>query len=178
MLAWTNVCAAPAPIQHSLASLIDGATVKNKPPPREAEYVTLIETARQEYSAARGADGRRDARVNLQIKTHEFMGLTHEARGWFGAVLESGITVEGRRSLKVEIAPGVTVATVINNFTGDPYRTLIAPNSPISATIGGLAIGQTVIFDADLIGQVLGTDDDMILQPQLLARFTALRKMD
>jgi len=58
------------------------------------------------------------------------------------------------------------------------YGTLLKPYMPLGKIAGSLAIGDTVSFSANLIGNVLSTDDDMVLHPQVVAQFTKLSKID
>jgi hypothetical protein len=157
-------------------SLADSTSVKTPLPQRERDYIDIIENARKQYRAARSADGRKDARMTMQIKTHEFMGLSHDARGWVGVFKESKITPLGRRSLRIEIAPGVTIVTEENAYSGDPYDTMVKATSPVGRGIEGLTVGQPVIFDASFIGSRISGDDDMVLQPEIIARFTSLER--
>src|SRR6185437_12612784 len=51
-------------------------------PPREAEYIGIVQNARRQYLTARSVDGRRNARMAMQSAVHNFMGLAHNAQNW------------------------------------------------------------------------------------------------
>ncbi len=140
--------------------------------------MAIIEAAREEYGAAKSIDGRKNARMTLQIAIHRFMGLTHAAHNWVGVYKGGKRLDSGDRSVQVEIAPGVSIVTWDNRFFDMETGTLIKPYSAIGHILDGLAIGDTVVFSADLIGAVVTNDDDMIRRPQIVGRFTALKKAE
>src|ERR1700676_1913243 len=78
-------------------------------PPREAEYIEIIQNTRRQYAAARSIDPRGDTRMGMQSAIHNFMGLSHNAQDWVGVFKDSKKNPEGSRSLEIEIAPSVTV---------------------------------------------------------------------
>jgi hypothetical protein len=147
-------------------------------PPREAEYIGIIQNTRRQYAAARSIDGRRGARMAMQSAVHNFMGLSHNAQDWVGVFKDSKKNPTGSQSVEIEIAPGVTVATWDNPASDSTYYTMIKRFSALGQVIDGLAIGDEVTFSADLIGAVISTDDDMVARPQVIARFSKLQKID
>jgi hypothetical protein len=147
-------------------------------PQDEKDYMAIIEAAREEYGAAKSIDGRKNARMTLQIAIHRFMGLTHAAHNWVGVYKGGKRLDSGDRSVQVEIAPGVSIVTWDNRFFDMETGTLIKPYSAIGHILDGLAIGDTVVLSADLIGAVVTNDDDMIRRPQIVGRFTALKKAE
>ncbi len=146
--------------------------------PREADYIRIVETARKQYAGSRSVDGRKTTRINFQIAVHDFMGLSHNAKGWVGVFKGSKRTHEGLLSMDIEIAPGVSISTMDNAETDVSYDTLVKPYVPVGKAIGDLSIGDMVTFSANLIGSVISTDDDMVLHPQLIAQFSELRKLE
>jgi hypothetical protein len=147
-------------------------------PQRETDYIKLIFRARRQYAAGRSVDARRDARMDMQIAVHRFMGLAHYARDWVGVFKSSTRNQDGTESLQIEVAPGATIGTWDNTARDKTYGTMIKPFSPLGKVIDGLAIGDTVVFSADLLGTVVTGDDDMIQRPQVVAQFTALAKYE
>jgi hypothetical protein len=147
-------------------------------PPREAEYIGIIQNTRRQYAAARSIDARRNTRMAMQSAVHNFMGLSHNAQDWVGVFKDSKKNSEGSRSLEIEIAPGVTIATWENPCVDAPYYTMITQFSALGQLIDGLQIGDDVTFSADLIGTVISSDDDMVSRPQIIARFSALKKIE
>lgn len=106
------------------------------------------------------------------------MGLNHNAQDWVGVFKDSKKTHEGTVSLEIEIAPGVTVTTWGGTQLDASYGTLMKPYTPVGKAAGSLAIGDSVLFSANLIGSVLSSDDDMILHPQVIGQFSKLQKLD
>jgi hypothetical protein len=153
-------------------------SAKGPAPRRELDYLGLIEQARERYTAAHSVDARRYARLDMQIAVHDFMGLSHNAQDWIGIFKGSKQTHEGTVSLAVEIGPGVVIRTWDNTDLDTSYNTLMKPFTPVGKLAGGLQIGDTVMFSANLIGSVISTDDDMILRPQVIAQFQTLQKLD
>src|ERR1700742_802206 len=68
--------AAPGPTDAIIGS------AKAPLPPREAEYIGIVQNARKQYTTARSVDGRKNARVAMQSAVHNFMGLSHNAENW------------------------------------------------------------------------------------------------
>ncbi|MDB5392990.1 MAG: hypothetical protein JWM91_496 [Rhodospirillales bacterium] len=116
--------------------------------------------------------------MNLQIAVHEFMGLSHNAQDWVGIFKDCKKTREGALTLEIEVAPGVTIATWDNANMDVSYNTLLKPYTSVGKIAGSLAIGDTVVFSADLIGSVISSDDDMVLHPQVIGQFFKLKKQD
>jgi hypothetical protein len=147
-------------------------------PQRESDYIAIIDKAQKQYAANRSVDARRNTRANLQIAVHDFMGLAHNAQDWVGVFKDSKQTHEGALTLEIEIAPGVTIATWDNAAMDVSYNTLLKPYMPVGKVAGSLAIGDTVVFSANLIGAVISSDDDMVLHPQVIGQFSKLQKLD
>ena len=172
---------APAPAKAPLpapasSDLVSSANVPL--PQRERDYIALIDKARKQYAASRSVDARKNARLNLQIATHDFMGLSHSAEDWVGIFKNSKQTHEGTLTVQIEVAPGVTISTWDNSDVDASSGTLLKPYLPLGKIVAGLAIGDTVRFSANLLGSVVSTDDDMVLHPQIIAQFRALTKLD
>jgi hypothetical protein len=147
-------------------------------PPRESDFIAIFQNSRRQYIAARSIDGRRNARAAMQSTLHNFMGLSHTAEDWVGVFKDSKKNPLGSQSLAIEIAPGVTVSTSDNPAADGTYSTMVKQYSAMGKTINSLAIGDEVTFSADVIGSVISGDDDMVLHPQLIAKFKKLQKID
>ena len=147
-------------------------------PQREAEYIGIIQNTRHQYAAARSIDARKNTRMAMQSAVHNFMGLSHNAQDWVGVFKDSKKHHEGSQSIEIEIAPGVTVATWDNPDVDTTSYTMVKQFSALGKLINGLSIGDEVMFSADLIGTVISNDDDMVSHPQVIARFTQLKKLD
>jgi len=153
-------------------------SAKTPLPPREYDFIAIFQNSRHQYTAARSIDGRRNARMAMQSTLHNFMGLSHAADDWVGVFKDSKKNPLGSRSLEIEIAPGVTISTSDNPAADGTYFTMIKQNSAMGKTIDDLAIGDEVTFSAEVIGSVISSDDDMVLHPQLIAKFKKLEKID
>jgi hypothetical protein len=147
-------------------------------PQREAEYIGIIQNTRRQYAAARSVDARRNTRMAMQSAVHNFMGLSHKAQDWVGVFKDSKMNPDGTQSLEIEIAPGVIIATWDNPASDTTYYTRIKQFSALGKLIDDLQIGDDVTFSADLIGTVVSSDDDMVARPQVIARFSALKKIE
>ncbi len=163
---------APAPPEAIIGS------AKAPLPPREAEYIGILQASRRQYNAARSIDARKNARIAMQSAIHNFMGLSHSAEDWVGVFKDSKKNPEGTESIEIEIAPGATVSTWDSTVSDASYYTMLKQFSAMAKTVDGLTIGDEVVFSADLIGMVISNDDDMVLRPQIIGRFKTLRKID
>jgi len=146
-------------------------------PPREAEYIGIVQNARKQYTTARSVDGRKNARVAMQSAVHNFMGLSHDAQDWVGVFKDTKKNPLGTQSVEIEIAPGVTVATWDNPASDATYYTLFQQTSATGKLVSSLSIGDEVVFSANLIGAVISSDEDMVLRPQVIGKFSKLEKI-
>jgi hypothetical protein len=147
-------------------------------PQHESDLIAIFQNARRQYLAARSVDGRKNTRMAMQSTVHNFMGLSHSVEDWVGVFKDSKKNPLGSRSVDIEIAPGVTIATSDNPAADGSYSTLIKQYSPMGKLIDDFAIGDEIVFSADVIGAVISSDDDMVLHPQLIAKFRKLQKID
>jgi hypothetical protein len=146
-------------------------------PPREADYIRIVEDARRQYLSARSVDGRKNARVEMQSAVHNFMGLAHNAEDWVGVFKNTKKNPLGTQSVEIEISPGVTISTWDNPASDTNYYTLFQQTSPMGKLASSLSIGDEVVFSANLIGAVVSSDEDMVLRPQVIAKFSKLEKI-
>ena len=146
-------------------------------PPREADYIGIVEDARRQYLSARSIDGRRNARMAMQSAVHNFMGLAHNAQDWVGIFKDAKKDQLGSQSVEIEISPGVTIQTWDNPDSDVTYDTLFRQTSPMGKLVSSLSIGDEVVFSANLLGAVISSDEDMVLRPQVIARFSKLEKI-
>jgi hypothetical protein len=146
-------------------------------PQQEKDFIAVIDKARRDYAESRSKDARQGARIGLQIGLHQFLGLSHDARDWIGSFRQSRATEEGNRSIEIEIAPGVTISTWVNDYDDARTRTMVRPYGPLASTVKSLSVGQPVRFSAQLIGSVISSDDDMILHPRVIAHFYRLENL-
>ena len=146
-------------------------------PPREADFIRIIQDARRQYLTARSIDGRKNARMAMQSAVHNFMGLSHSAEDWVGIFKDTSKTPAGTQSVEVEISPGLTIGTWLNPANDETYRTMFQQSSPMGKLVSSLAIGDEIVFSADLLGAVIGDDEEMVLRPRVIASFRKLEKI-
>jgi hypothetical protein len=147
-------------------------------PQREADYIVIIQNARRQYAAAKSIDARKNIRMAMQSAIHLYMGLSHSAQDWVGIFKDSKKNPKGSQSLQIEIAPGVTIGTWDNPTADVTSDTMLQQFSALGKLVNGLSIGEEVMFSADLLGSVVGNDDDMVLRPRVIARFSQLKMLD
>ena len=146
-------------------------------PEREAEYIRIVDDARRQYLSARSNDARKGARIGMQSAVHNFMGLAHSAEYWVGIFKNTRKNPLGPQSVEIEISPGVSVSTWDNPASDARYFTLIQQTSPMGKLVSGLSIGDEVVFSASLLGAVVSSDEDMVLRPVVIAKFSKLEKI-
>ena len=169
--------AKPAP-SHMVAPPPQADTPPLPPTPSyEAQFIALIQTAQKEFVADKSDDARRNTRVALQIKVHQFLGLSHTAKDWVGTFKNRDTTEEGDLTAEIEIAPGLTITTWSTRYFDGSSGTLLRPNSPFFETVKDLTIGQPVTFSASLLGAMVSSDAEMVLHPHIIARFTQIDKV-
>jgi hypothetical protein len=144
-------------------------------PQRERDLISILMDARKEYQAAKTPNPAQDARMDMQLHVIGFMRQSQIADAWMGTVKSRGLTADGNAWIVIEIADGITVATWQSQGDDIQSGTLIRPRAPLFATLQQAKLGSTVIFDATILKSVLATDDDMVLRPQFIARFGALK---
>jgi len=173
-IAETKLNAPPAkPIQDQIIG-----TARAPLPPREAEYIGIVQDARHQYLTARSIDARRNARMAMQSATHNFMGLSHNAMDWVGVFKDTKKNPLGTQSVEIEISPNVTIETWDNPASDATYFTLFQQTSPMGKLVSTLSIGEEVRFTADLIGAVISTDEEMVLHPRIIGKFSKLERIE
>jgi len=166
----------PAPPPAPAANQIIGSA-RAPLPPRESEYIGIVQEARRQYLSARNIDARRNARMAMQSATHNFMGLSHNVMDWVGVFKDSKKNPTGTQSVEIEISPNVTIETWDNPASDATYFTLFQQTSPMGKLVSSLQIGDEVVFSADLIGATISTDEEMVLHPRIIGKFSKLEKI-
>jgi len=103
--------------------------------------------------------------------------------GWTGVVTRASLCSDGRRSLAVRAANGVTLSTWRNAATDTTDNTLIGAGSELFHSTADLAPGTRVVFSGTfypdsencLRAKNMNQEDSM-KQPDFLFRFTAICK--
>jgi hypothetical protein len=144
-------------------------------PQRERDLVDIVMDARKQFQTSKTANPAQDARMSMQMRVIAYMRQSQVADDWVGTVKTRGITPDGKAWITVEIADGITVSTWTSQADDLDSGTLIRPSAPLFATVQQAKIGSTVIFGGTILKSVLATDDEMVLRPQFIAHFNALK---
>lgn len=144
-------------------------------PQRERDLIAILMDARKEYQTAKTPNPAQDARMDMQLRVIGFMRQSQIADKWVGTVKSRGLTPEGNAWIVIEIADGITVATWQSQRDDVQSGTLVREHAPLFSTFQQAKLGSTVIFDATILKSVLASDDDMVLRPQFIARFSGLK---
>ena len=147
-------------------------------PERESQLIEIFAKARKQYDSGHAGVKSKDVRVGLQIQVIEFMEAGQDTKDWVGTVKTRGTSPEGDAWITIEIADGITVSTWQTHFFDQNQGTLIPNYSPLFERAHSLRIGQSVVFSGKIIESVTSNDEEMIVRPQLIARFTALKATD
>src|SRR5262249_2473707 len=114
-------------------------------------------------------------RLERQLSEIRFMKENDTATDWIGVVAESHSTKEGDLWLTVRLPSNVRISTEQSRNTDTNSGTLIGKGTPLYRVVDRLEAGQPVSFSAVFLGGVIGPDEEMVNQPQIIARFTAIR---
>jgi len=173
--------AAPAPGQESAPQKPeekkagDTAEKPPAPPQREQDYINVFVGARKEYLSARTAQSKVAARQHMQIRAHDVIGIDPIARGWVGFIMDITNTPDGDRQLTISIAPNVSLATWGNRYDDAQHGTLLKKYTPLYEALDNVMVGTPVLFDAVLIGARITDDESMVLRPEVITKFLALK---
>ncbi len=144
-------------------------------PPRERALVDIMLGARKDFRSSHVTSAASDARVNMQIRVMSFMRESQVATDWIGTVKTRGLTAEGAAWITIAIADGVTISTWQTELDDQTNATLFLPHSKLFPTVQSAKIGAPVIFSGTILKSVLGSDDEMVLRPQFIARFNSVK---
>ena len=166
---------APAPIMPlSPETFVGGAAM----PDREHALLDIFRDTAARYQAARTAKQKGDLRIAMEVRLARFMDESQEAKDWLGVVRAAHSTAEGDRWISIEIAPETALSTFENRFADKQELTLIRKYTPLWSVIDQIAVGQVVTFSATMLVFDVSDNDDMVLRPHLVARFSALKPME
>jgi len=144
-------------------------------PQRERDLIAIIDDARNHLASNHGPTPAQDARMAMQIRVMGFMRQSQAAQDWVGTVKTRGTTPEGAAWVVIEIAENITIATWQTEQNDINAGTLFKPRSKLFTSVKSAKLGQPVIFSGIVLKSVLGPDDQMVLNPQFIARFSAVR---
>jgi hypothetical protein len=174
VLFWAFLVAVVAAPAISLADdALDSGAVNM--PQRERELVDILMSARRAYQTSHSIAPARDARMDMQIRVISFMRESQVATDWIGTVKSRGITPDGNAWISIEIADGITVSTWQNEHEDGDSATVLRPHSKLFGPVQSAKIASPIIFTGTILESVLAADDEMVMHPQYIARFSALR---
>lgn len=144
-------------------------------PQRERDLIDILMKARNDYKASHSPSPAADARIAMQIRVSGYMRQSQLATDWIGTVKSRGITPEGAVWISIEIADGITVSTWTAAQQDQQSATMFRPHAKLFAVAQAAKIASPIIFSGTILKSILANDDEMILHPQFIARFSELR---
>jgi hypothetical protein len=144
-------------------------------PQRERDLIAILLDARKQYNASHSTSPAADARIAMQIRVISFMRQSQLATDWIGTVKSRGITPEGYAWITIEIAEGVTVSTWTTLADDGDSATMFRPKAKLFAPAQAAKIASPIIFSGTILKSVLADDDEMVLRPRFIARFSDLK---
>jgi len=166
------ICAAPTAVRADEAS--DSGAAANMPQ-RERDLIDILTSARKSYQASHSPSPAKDARIDMQIRVISYMRQSQVATDWVGTVKSRGITADGNAWISIEIADGITVSTWQTERDDQDSSTLFRPHAKLFTAVQGAKIAAPVIFSGTILKSVLANDDEMVMHPQFIARFSSLK---
>ena len=164
------VCAAPVVHADDAAD----AMAANMPP-RERELIDTLLEARKSFQTSHSFSPAKDARIDMQIRVISYMRQSQVATDWIGTVKTRGITPEGNAWVTIEIADGITVSTWQTERDDQDSATMFRPHAKLFAPAQAAKIAAPIIFSGMILKSVLANDEEMVMHPQFIARFSALK---
>jgi len=144
-------------------------------PQRERDLIDILISARKAYQTSHSLAPAKDARIDMQIRVISYMRQSQVATDWIGTVKSRGITPEGDAWISIEIADGITVSTWQSERDDQDSATLFRPRAKLFTAAQGAKIATPIIFSGTILKSVLANDDEMVMHPQFIARFSALK---
>lgn len=144
-------------------------------PQRERELIDILMSARKTYQTSRSPSPARDARMDMQIRVMSFMRQSQLATDWIGTVKSRGTTPDGNAWISIEIADGITVSSWQTERDDSDSGTMFRPHSRLFAPAQAAKIASPIIFSGTILKSVLANDEEMVMHPQFIARFSALK---
>lgn len=164
---------AAAGTAHDSIPIVQASAADHDMPQREREFISIILGARNQYESGKTANTIKSARLDMQIRVVRFMAESQFAVKWVGTVQSRNVSPDGDASITVEIAPGITISTAPNRTDDPGFITLIGRESRLHAKVADASIGSPVVFSAKIIRFLITSDENMLEQPHLLAKFTS-----
>lgn len=172
---WVFLLAACILPTFALADEAPDADLPSNMPQRERSLVDILLSARKQYTASHAQDAAADARMQMQIRVMTFMRESQLATDWIGTVKSRGLTEDGRTWIAIEIADGIVITTWQSEKDDFTFSTLLRPHTAIFAAAQNAKIGTPIIFSATILNSLLSNDEEMVLRPQFIARFSQLK---
>jgi len=174
VLVWALLAAVFAAPAIALADDAPDSGAANMPQ-RERELIDILLSARKSYQTSHSPSPAKDARMDMQIRVIGYMRQSQLATDWIGTVKSRGITPDGNAWISIEIADGITISTWQTERDDSDSGTMFRPHAKLFAPAQAAKIASPIIFSGMILKSVLAGDDEMVLQPQFIARFSALK---
>jgi hypothetical protein len=168
----STFAAAPSPDSPDLFPQLEKVM-----PARERAFIDIIHDAQKAFAGARLPAAKKDVRLNMQLRIKEFWEKDPNFNDWVGVMRGGAVTREGDMWIEVAITPRLSIKTTKNRDQDPDHVTLIGHDSPLFSVITELDPGQAVTFSAKLMRFVVGSDQDMVEQPQILVHFKSLKPL-
>jgi len=144
-------------------------------PQREHDLIDILMSARKTYQTSHSPTPGKDARMEMQIRVISFMRQSQVATDWVGTVKSRGTTPDGNAWVSIEIADGSTISTWQNEREDADSATMFRPHAKLFSAAQSAKIASPIIFSGTILKSVLANDDEMVMHPLFIARFTSLK---
>ena len=144
-------------------------------PQREKDLIAILMDARKQFKTSHSTAPASDARVAMQIRVIAFMRQSQLATDWIGTVKSRGMSPEGYGWITIEIADGITISTWTTVRDDGDSATMFRQHSRLFGPAQAAKIASPIIFSGTILKSVLTGDEEMVMQPRFIARFSALK---
>lgn len=145
----------------------------------EADFISVVETARSQYRSAINDLVRPAARPARAKALCRLTALTVD--NWVGTVSTLSSSYAGRGILSIKVGEEIYLTTWNNEYSDSQDHTLLDPNADVFRQAATLRVGQQVIFSgafrpspADCIREASVTLDGSLTEPEFIVRFSRL----
>jgi hypothetical protein len=175
LILWAFLLAACVLPSFAFADEAPDADLPANMPQRERALIDILLSGRKQYTSSHAQDAAADARMAMQIRIMTFMRESQLATDWVGTVKSRGLTPDGRAWISIEIADNILITTWQSERDDFSFSTLLRPHTATFTAAQAAKIGSPIVFSATVLNSLLSNDEEMLLRPQFIARFTALR---
>lgn len=146
-------------------------------PEFERQFIKTIVAYRTKYQAADN-DLKKTALVTARGEDFKKLpGRPDQVKDWIGIIRDYGTTGNGRAYVTIDLNADVAVGTWSGDFSDANDKTLIAQNSKIYTALADMKPGNLVRFSGRLLRARNTTEEDRMVAPVWLFRFTSIDKL-